>query len=418
MNGETRLRLERLRGSGELGGNAAQKKEIQKTEFLFPGEEELAETVAGPCYLRQVSFPLDLIHGNGCLLDVLNCRGADLVLPARDGSLSAVRPENSLFLDIETTGLSGGAGTWVILIGLGWLSNDKFHLRQYFLRHPTEEKAMLSHFAETAAGFGSWITFNGRNFDLPMIQSRKIMAGIPVFTEPTHHVDLLSCARRLWRKRLASCSLRSLETELLGLQRCGDIPGAEIPAVYFNYLRHGEKLRLRDVFGHNALDILSMVRLLARVAGAAGGEELAHPADNYALARLYQESGRLNEAIKYLKRAACCGDERVEVEAIFRLSLVYKRRGMWLEAAALWHELTERFPHDLTPYVELAKYYEHRAGDPAAALTLTEQALSLLHYRLNSVKSGELSASALRHRLARLQLKSKQMTKELYQCQQ
>jgi uncharacterized protein len=162
---------------------------------------------------------------------------------------------------------------------------------------------------------------------------------------------------------------------------------------------------MRDVFEHNVLDILSMVRLLARVARAAGNEP-EHPADCFALGKLYYESGQVEKAVNCYKKAACCGDERLEQAALLRLSFVYKRQGMWAEAAALWHELIQRLSHDLTPYVELAKYYEHRAGDSAAALTLTEQALERLHHRFSASRSGELSDPALRHRQARLTRKS------------
>jgi uncharacterized protein len=395
--------LDMLRKSGELNRtiNMTVKPAQPGKQFLFPGEEEFAETVFGPCYLRKLRFPLAHFHGSGQLVEILNCRGVDLALPARDGSLAAVSPDRSLFLDIETTGLSGGTGTWVILIGLGWLEDNEFHLHQYFLRHPAEERSMLLHFSEIAAGFNTLVSFNGKAFDLPMIQTRQVLAGTPIRIEPNIHIDLLPCSRRLWKVRLASCSLRSLETELLGLQRYLDIPGEEIPAVYFNYLRHGDTVRLRQVFEHNVWDILSMVMLLSRVARTAAGGEPGHPADSFSLGKLCDESGRVAEATTYYQQVLCCGNERLEQMAMMRLSYLYKRQGMWGEAVALWNQLVQRYSHDLTPYVELAKYYEHRTGDCSAALALTEQAL----LRMQNRSAGPITVLALRHRQERLKRK-------------
>lgn len=408
MNGELRSRLERLRRSGELrGGSPAAVPVPGGNEFLFPGEEKVVETGAGPCYLRELSIPLASAHGRANLAEIRRCRGADLALPARDGALAAVEPDKSLFLDIETTGLSGGTGTWAFLIGLGWLEDDDFCLRQYFLRHPGEERAMLSHFAATADAFPGVVTFNGKIFDLPLLQTRQVLAGLPERTEPRYHIDLLPCSRRLWKERLSSCSLRSLEEALLGLRRCGDIPGEEIPAVYFDYLRRGRTARLKDVFRHNVLDILSMVTLLFRVARAAAGPEPEHPADCFALGRLHGAAGDAEKAARCYRLAARCGEPRLEQAAMLHLSFLYKRRGEWAEAAALWRELIERHPGNLIPYVELAKYYEHRVREYAAALELTERALARAAQRFSGPAAGELSPPALRHRLARLRRRMK-----------
>jgi uncharacterized protein YprB with RNaseH-like and TPR domain len=403
MNGGTRSRLERLLRSGELRGGTVPAVKIAPSgdSFLFPGEEEVVQTPTGSCYLRELAIPLDSPHGGGILADILNCRGADLALPARDRSLTEIQPGRSLFLDIETTGLSGGTGTWAFLIGLGWLEEENFCLRQYFLRHPAEEKAMLTHFTECAAKFSSIVSFNGKAFDLPMIWTRQILSGLPALTVARYHIDLLPCSRRLWKERLPSCSLRYLEEALLGLHRHDDIPGEEIPAVYFNYLRRGSTARLRDVFQHNVLDILSMVTLLARVARTAAGEEIEHPADRYSLGRLYAEAGRAAEAEQHFRQVTGCGDQRLELEAMLRLSFIYKRRADWDKAVALWKELIRRCCHDLTPSIELAKYYEHRAGDFRAALETAGEALRRAGLRSN-ITAGEASPSALQHRIARL----------------
>jgi hypothetical protein len=194
MNGDIRSRLESLRRSGELcsssdvkadsapagisfsrrgrGGRNSRRPLLSAPDELFPGRESRQRPVGGDVGVQR--------------------RGPGFAGPGR--SLEEVRPERSLFLDIETTGLSGGTGTWVFLIGLGWLKDDKFYLRQYFLRHPSEEKAMLSHFTETAAGFSSMVTFNGKSFDLPMIQTRQVLTGLPLV--PIRTTILTCCPAR------------------------------------------------------------------------------------------------------------------------------------------------------------------------------------------------------------------------------
>ena len=220
MKRDYKSRLDELRRTGEIktGSQFAEDLKIKSEDRLFPGESREEETAFGRCYLRELHFPLDHRHGGSTLSGVLTCCGSELALPARDSSLCNFNPQSSLFLDIETTGLSGGTGTWAFLIGLGWFEENHFLLRQYFLRRPAEERALLSHFAELAAGFPALVTFNGKMFDLPLIQTRQMLTGFRQ-TEPPLHLELLHCARNLWKYRLPSRSLRSLEENLLGLQR-------------------------------------------------------------------------------------------------------------------------------------------------------------------------------------------------------
>ncbi|MBW6463929.1 MAG: ribonuclease H-like domain-containing protein, partial [Firmicutes bacterium] len=238
MKWDIKSRLNELHRTGELqtGRQLAETLKAPAEDRLFPGEGREEETAFGRCYMRELRFSLDHRHGSGRLEGILNCSGPQIALPARDAGLESFEPQRSVFLDIETTGLSGGTGTWAFLIGLGWLEENHFLLRQYFLRRPAEERSILSHFAAEADKYPTMITFNGKMFDLPLIQTRQMLAGFRQ-TMPEQHLDLLQCARVLWKKRLESRSLRSIEESLLGLHRYDDIPGAEIPAVYFDYLR-------------------------------------------------------------------------------------------------------------------------------------------------------------------------------------
>lgn len=408
MNIKFRSRLERLRRSGELGPTRAPvgltEKDIPGGSFLFPEEENIGRTVSGCCYLRELAFPLNCRHGAYTLGEGLDCSGSNLALPARDWELQSIEPSRFLFLDVETTGLSGGTGTWVFLIGLGWLEGDFFRIRQYFLRNPAEEEAMLHHFAAFAERFSGLITFNGKAFDLPLIQTRQVLKKMPHPVAPRDHLDLLICARSLWRERFPSRSLGYLEEALLGFRRFDDIPGAAIPAVYFNYLRRGETAILKKVFEHNVYDILSMAVLLGRVAAVFKNPE--HPAECYSLGRLHQKAGHIDNAQICYQLAIGKGAGRLEEAALFQLALLCKKAGNWEEAVCRWRELAFRGGRNLEAHVELAKYYEHKARDYPAALDWSSRALVEASRRSGIPCSSPWHPAALRHRIKRLQARS------------
>jgi len=398
-------RLSALRQSGEIktGRQVAEELKEGARADLFPGEGREEETAYGRCYMREIKFPLDYKHGGSCLSGFLSCSGPELALPARDEGLCSFKPGSTAFLDIETTGLSGGAGTWAFLIGLGWSESDFFVLRQYFLRRPAEERAILSHFQASVSAYPAVVTFNGKLFDLPLIRNRQVLAGFSPM-EPDQHLDLLQCARALWKKRLASRSLRSIEEALLNIKRSDDIPGAEIPEVYFSYLRRGETGLLKKVFHHNVLDILSMATLLERIYRTTAGQLAKHPAEALALGCLCLERGRSAEGIEHLREASNGAPDPAAEEAALKLSFYFKRQGRWDEAVKIWEETAAKNPRNIPALVELAKYYEHREGRYQTALELTERALNLSGIK-NAAQPGnysEFSTPALLHRLNRL----------------
>ncbi len=411
MKRSVKARLNDLRRTGEVktGRELADKVHNNRDSDPFkdlPGQGRVEETPFGPCYLREARYPLDYKHGSMVLSGILSCRGEDLVLPSRDKKLLNFDPLQSLFLDTETTGLSGGVGTWAFLIGIGWLEESTFILRQYFLRRPGEERAILSHFNATANKFSILVTFNGKLFDLPLIQSRQTLAGFDQ-TAPPLHLDLLQCARLLWKKRLPSRSLRSLEEALLGLQRYDDIPGAEIPAVYFDFLRRGKTEQLKKVFHHNILDILSMVTLLERISNLSAGRVIDHPAEAFSMGKLCLKSGRTEDGVSYLHEAACSNLSPLAEEAALELALYYRRKGKWEEATAIWQRAVTKKTANPAAYVELAKYYEHRCGNYQVALELTEQAIGIASNQQAAPNSSLFSPQALEHRLQRLKRRIK-----------
>jgi uncharacterized protein YprB with RNaseH-like and TPR domain len=365
------------------------------------------ETAQGPVYVAEEWWPLDHQHGRLALSDALSLDGP--VLSRLTPALSAAELADAAFLDVETTGLSGGTGTYVFLVGLGAFVDGAFHLRQFFLADLRGETAMLAAVAEVLERCRALVTFNGRRFDLPLLETRLTLSRLPSVAPGLPHLDLLYPARRLYSRRLPSCRLAALECALLGVEREDDVPGWAIPALYFEYVRRGETRPLRAVFKHNALDILSLVVLTAHLGRLWSTLPPDEPDDCLALARWEESAGRTLEAITLYEAALGTGlDGGLRTYARRRLARLCRRQGRWEDAARLWQEEAgDGGPagQRLEALVELAKLEEHRRRDYTAAEALTQRALSLLE--VLSIRDGAsgmclVQREALEHRLWRL----------------
>ncbi len=373
-------------------------------ESIMPGL--VVDTPLGSCFLVETYYPLEYGHGRHRLAALHPDQRPSLLLAnlARDEALTDLDFRSAIFFDIETTGLGIGAGICAFLVGFGTFEGDRFCLRQYFMRDYHEEGPLLHALGRQMQDSAWWVSFNGRNFDLPVLQTRFICAGyqdIPLARAP--HLDLLYPARRLWRKRLASCALSSLESNVLGLTRDSDVPGWMIPELYFDYLRFGDVEPLRQVFVHNALDILSLVTLAATINSVLGDPPGATPesgVDEYSLGIVYEALGRRDQALRaYEQSLQWQLPPDVQEDALRRLSLLYKRTGQIERAVPIWQAM--RSENLIPGYVELAKYYEHRRRDYLQAAQLVKEALALS----DLPDKGQCSPHELKHRLARLKSK-------------
>lgn len=273
-----------------------------------------------------------------------------------------------LFFDTETTGLSGGAGTLIFLVGAAWSEGPDLVVEQFFLSDFPGEPEFLEAVKERFADRGAYVSYNGRTFDSPLLRSRFTQARIPF--EIGRQIDLLHPARRLWRGLTGDCSLKTLEERVLGVRRGIDIPGAEIPEVYFSFLRTGRPGLLPVVFDHNLADVGTLARMWDALGGLLGGDLGAAPADGRALGSELLRRGN-PRGIDVLAEAFRQGD----AEAGLRLGLHHKRGGAWDEAVAVWERLVAE-ARSLAAAVELAKYLEHRRRDPFAALECVDAALA------------------------------------------
>ncbi len=311
--------------------------------------------------------------------------------------------ESILYLDTETTGLAG-AGTVAFEVGLGWLEGGKFHVRQLVMRDYPEEKFLLEEVVRTAERFSTICTFNGKTFDLPLLRNRFIMNRIRTSCLDKPHIDLLHIARRVWKLRLQRCNLTNLEEALLGIPSVDDLPGAQVPERFFSYLKTGDFSLLDDVLDHNEQDIVSLQNLLCHMCRMyENPEQLRFDEDVYSMGvaldrfRHTQEARRCYQLAGGTMHAASQG----------RLAQSYRKSGEREEAVRIWREMIRRREGGITPYVELAKHYEHAEKDYAAAMDAVRQAM----IRLSEPTLFEDSAvqdekNALQYRYDRLKRKA------------
>ena len=377
-------------------------------------EGEFVSTRRGDAFIHEEIYAADYRHGWAPLetdapLDLM-------ATWAKDARLLEMPLEAFSFLDTETSGMAGGTGTYAFLVGAGRFeetaSGRVFRLLQFFMRDPGEEPALLEALADFLAPCSALVTYNGKAFDAPLLKTRYTLHDIPVPFEGYAHVDLLHLARRLWRDRLPSRTLKYIEENVLDAPRTSEeVPGYEIPWLYFDYLRSGDASEMKGVFYHNAMDIVALAALFSHTANMLHDpfdESIQHGLDVVALAKLHEDLDRREMAARLYERGLEMNlDEEDFWKAVHRLSVLQKRRGDIDEAVRWWEQAAAQ--GHIYAHIELAKHYEHSKRDYLEAQTWATKALE-------HVNSTDLPAyirahwqAELDHRLKRLEgkLKSK-----------
>jgi len=348
-------------------------------EELMSGQ--VVRTPCGEHFETEKLFERHRRHGS---MDISNLHDlpADLLDSLSAGAIASSHPTKWAFLDTETTGLAGGTGTYAFLIGVGNIEPAGFPLRQFLMRDYGEEPSLLRRLSEHLAQFDVLITYNGKTYDQPLLETRFRMARARHPFERMEHLDLLFGARRLWKLRLESCRLVELENQILGVERQGDLPGEIIPYYYFEYLRTQQAFKLVPVFHHNAIDILSLACLTAIVPFAfRAPEETAfrHGADMIGVARWACKAGRHEEALRLLRRGVDLGlPDDLLFRTLWDIGVMEKRLGRLDAALAVFTDLAaSRNAYRLRAIRELAIYYERRERNYPKALETTRSALAL-----------------------------------------
>ena len=383
---------------------------------IEPAHLTVSPTPYGQATYRRMVYSLDHVHGNRPLQQALQSSPEQIGhLIGRD--TKTYNLSDALFIDTETTGLAGGAGTLAFLVGVGYFVKDEgrsmkdelqdeassfipptsaFVIDQYFLRDPADEMAMLHHLDQRLSTRQHLVTFNGRGFDVPLLETRFTLSRMPTPFEEKLHLDLLMPARRLWRNMLTSCSLGSLEYHLLGVQRDQqDIAGFLIPQLYREWLADNQgdlNPDMQRVMYHNLHDILSMVTLTARLCEAFA--QPTHPSEHLAIGREHERSGAWDQAERAYRQATD-SSPKADAQIIRRLAYSLKRQGKFEEALVHWQALATR--DDIEALIELAKHHEWRDVDLGLALSFMQRALQV---STNPVEKQEMA-----HRIQRLERK-------------
>ncbi len=311
----------------------------------------------------------------------------------------------ALFLDTETTGLSGGTGTTPFLIGLATLERHEVTLEQYFLRRLSGEAAMLEALRDRLVEAETLVTFNGRRFDWPILEARFIMSRMPL-DPPSDHTDLITAARRLWYRPLGTYRLSVIERQALGIDRVDDVDSAEIPGMYLEYLRTGDIGPIEPVFAHNQQDVTCLLHLRRRVRRwIEDGEDPPPPVDWEGLGVLRLQANREVDAESALRRALTVEDDpAVRWRIATRLARVLRRGARWDELLSLWErEVGGRGAWRVRALIETAKVYQRRLRRPDRASAILEEASRVVEWLLlRGEPAAHVMDGEVRNRLTRL----------------
>jgi len=339
-------------------------------------------------------------------------RALKLLLPEAPEEIAD--PGEWLFLDTETTGLSGGSGTYPFLVGLAWWEGGGLEIEQLFMREYSEERSLLFALRERIADHPVVVTFNGKSFDWPLLETRYRMTRKISVPTPRAHLDFLHPARHLWRLRLGSVRLSELERHVLGWDRGADLLSGLIPQIYFDYLRGGPPERLVPVLNHNQLDLRGLAALSSRILSLlSDAENLGQDGlELFGVSRICEKRGEDTRA-RSLYEKSIASFLPIETDRVARRSLarLAKRQGDFELACELWKDAIGNSRHGYEAYEQLAIYYERKAREPEQAREIVKQALDELR---RAIQVGDIAPGPYReirarfdNRLQRLERKSK-----------
>jgi uncharacterized protein YprB with RNaseH-like and TPR domain len=307
---------------------------------------------------------------------------------SRDAAFQGLDLSSAVFLDLETTGLAGGTGTVPFLVGLAYYRDERFKVTQFFLNEMAEEDRLVRELAQFVQdmGFKSIVTYNGKAFDLPLVETRFALHRSPCPLRGLPHLDFLFSARSLWKHKYDSCRLFHLAQQIVQAERSEDIPGAEIPLRYFQYIRSGDFSLIEPILYHNQEDLLSLLGVV--VAGsvlvernretAATGE--GDPMDLYGVAKLFERAGDATRSAALLEKALD-GRRGLSAETSLaarkKLSHHFKKSKNWDKALPFWQEMAAAEDVDCDCFHELAIYFEHTAKDYDEAIRVATEGLAV-----------------------------------------
>jgi uncharacterized protein len=391
-----------------------------------PGAERLAQILGASSASNRYGehlalrrwFSEPVVAGDPCCAapdGAINVSALRLIAPGAPDEVAD--PRQWLFLDTETTGLCGGSGTYPFLVGIAWWDAGGLEVEQFFMRDHSEEHSVLLALSERLAERRVLVTFNGKSFDWPLLETRYRMTRAIHPPQIKAHLDFLHPARNLWRLRLGSVRLAELERQVLGWNRGADIISELIPSIYFDFLRGGSPDPLVPIFHHNQMDLRGLAALASRVVSVLANPEShgPHALDIFGVSRICERRGEAVLARKLYARSIAAAlppeTDRLAKKSLARLA---KRDGDFELACELWQSMAGNSREGFEAYEQLAIHYERRAREPHRAAILIRQALAELR---KANRLGIISSSAYRkrrerfdRRLARLERRTERQT--------
>lgn len=359
------------------------------------------ENSLGNYYYLDTKFDCNYKHGQIDFSDLISDSG-NKYFPGMD---TAFRINECIFIDTETTGLSQSAGTFAFMVGVGFIQEDYFLIRQYFLRNPGEEAAMLLNLSNLLEKYNTLVSYNGISFDIPILLNRYIIYRMPHNLRNKKHLDLLKYSRSIWRYQFEDRSLKSIESKVLSYKRTSEeVPGWMAPEIYRDFLRTGNYSQIQGVLYHNAMDVVSLAALITKVDNVfSSSAEYEDQFDtvNFALAKLYDKNNEKLIAVKIYEKAINQINipHEYKIKAIMALSQIYKRDRKYSQAISLWIKASEM--DNIDAMIELAKYYEHREKNITLAIYYANLSQQTIVQKEPNIKIQSIK-SDIKHRLERL----------------
>jgi uncharacterized protein YprB with RNaseH-like and TPR domain len=366
------------------------------------------------CLIREVKYPLSIKHGHYRFSDFLTAIEIWNQKPfSHPLSAEGHRAEELFFFDTETTGLGGGTGNVIFLLGYASVLGDELILRQHILPHPGAEVPLYHSFLERV-NYKTLVTYNGKSFDWPQVKTRHTLVREHVPKLPAFgHFDLLHAAKRLWKHKLERLKLAVVEKEVLGVERIDDIPGYLAPMIYFDFVESKQPDGMIGILKHNETDILSLITLYTHLTFQLHGLDINQTRkESFEVGRWYSVLGEKLEAEKVLSNLVE-GDDLTSYQAKLTLAFQYKKDRQWEKARKCFLGVVDSkdLKLILVAFVELAKIHEHRLKDVRFAIDYCQKAIKLIEQSQQLPKlPSQISLDQLEVRLKRLLIKSAKHT--------
>lgn len=414
----SRSRSERIRGFWDTidkGEDISTKEKLSRLIELTQSEKRPSRPAPvpepqprEPFQFMENAYNLEAKYGRVCLSAGLDIPGDILACLAKDEAFKGLDLSTALFLDLETTGLSGGTGTVPFLVGLGYYRDDKFYVSGFFLGDLAEEEGMIEEMSRffREMDFQSLVTYNGKTFDLPLLETRFILNRRPFPLRDIPHLDFLFPARSLWSHKFESCRLCHLARELVGTGRDEDIPSAEIPWRYHQYLLTGNYHLVEPIIYHNQEDILSLLGVVilgSFILAKKDVECMGDALDYFGAGKVMEKLGDMEKTVEFFNQALDGGlPSDLSLMTMKKLSYLFKKNGDWDKAVFIWQQLTKEknvTAGHLFSFRELAMYWEHREKNYEEARKITEEGFVV------SMETGSAFKDDFSRRMERLKRK-------------